>query len=185
MDPTESQPWGAQSTPQSPQPQVVPRTSQSPRPEGAQWTPQSPHSTDPWPHSALALAGSSGEGRALGQWGPLAPQGTPGVEGGSAPRGSSGSHGPSSTSPTQLRPGPPGHPPPLAPPNPTDPPLCLPQSRDRKVLGDYSGALSYGSTAKYLNITAQLLNVFLIALVIALIASGTITVVNLLHRGPD
>ncbi|KAM7108413.1 dispanin subfamily A member 2b-like [Ciconia maguari] len=59
------------------------------------------------------------------------------------------------------------------------------KSRDRKVLGDYSGALSYGSTAKYLNITAQLLNVFLIVLVIALIASGTITMVNLLHRGPD
>ncbi|XP_072721816.1 dispanin subfamily A member 2b-like [Ciconia boyciana] len=58
------------------------------------------------------------------------------------------------------------------------------KSRDRKVLGDYSGALSYGSTAKYLNITAQLLNIFLIVLVIALIASGTITMVNL-HRGPD
>ncbi|EOA93863.1 hypothetical protein Anapl_12349 [Anas platyrhynchos] len=44
------------------------------------------------------------------------------------------------------------------------------------------GALSYGSTAKYLNITALLLNIFFIILIIALIASGTITVVNLLHH---
>ncbi|XP_052666862.1 dispanin subfamily A member 2b-like [Harpia harpyja] len=56
------------------------------------------------------------------------------------------------------------------------------KSRDRKVLGDYSGALSYGSTAKYLNITALLLNIFLIILVIALIASGTIVVVNLFNQ---
>ncbi|XP_040413690.1 dispanin subfamily A member 2b-like [Cygnus olor] len=56
------------------------------------------------------------------------------------------------------------------------------KSRDRKVLGDYSGALSYGSTAKYLNITALLLNIFLIILIIALIASGTITIVNMLNH---
>ncbi|KAM6205229.1 dispanin subfamily A member 2b-like [Sarcoramphus papa] len=56
------------------------------------------------------------------------------------------------------------------------------KSRDRKVLGDYSGALSYGSTAKYLNITALLLNVFLVALVIALIATGTIAVVNIFNQ---
>ncbi|XP_049677333.1 dispanin subfamily A member 2b-like [Accipiter gentilis] len=56
------------------------------------------------------------------------------------------------------------------------------KSRDRKVLGDYSGALSYGSTAKYLNITALLLNIFLVILVIALIASGTIVVVNLFNQ---
>ncbi|XP_059681966.1 dispanin subfamily A member 2b-like [Gavia stellata] len=56
------------------------------------------------------------------------------------------------------------------------------KSRDRKVLGDYSGALSYGSTAKYLNITALLLNIFLVILVIALIASGTIAVVNLFNH---
>ncbi|NXT40895.1 IFM2 protein, partial [Pelecanoides urinatrix] len=56
------------------------------------------------------------------------------------------------------------------------------KSRDRKVLGDYSGALSYGSTAKYLNITALLLNVFLFILVIALIASGTIAIVNVFNH---
>ncbi|NXH17294.1 IFM2 protein, partial [Bucco capensis] len=50
------------------------------------------------------------------------------------------------------------------------------KSRDRKVLGDYSGALSYGSTSKYLNITALLLNIFLVVVVIALIASGTIVI---------
>ncbi|XP_003206166.1 dispanin subfamily A member 2b-like [Meleagris gallopavo] len=56
------------------------------------------------------------------------------------------------------------------------------KSRDRKVLGDYSGALSYGSTAKYLNITAHLINVFLIILFIALVASGTIVVANIFNR---
>ncbi|XP_052549932.1 dispanin subfamily A member 2b-like [Tympanuchus pallidicinctus] len=56
------------------------------------------------------------------------------------------------------------------------------KSRDRKVLGDYSGALSYGSTAKYLNITAHLINIFLIILVIALVASGTIVVANIVNH---
>ncbi|NP_001336990.1 interferon-induced transmembrane protein 3 [Gallus gallus] len=56
------------------------------------------------------------------------------------------------------------------------------KSRDRKVLGDYSGALSYGSTAKYLNITAHLINVFLIILIIALVASGTIMVANIFNH---
>ncbi|KAM9278475.1 interferon-induced transmembrane protein 2-like [Morus bassanus] len=62
------------------------------------------------------------------------------------------------------------------------------KSRDRKVLGDSSGARSYGSTAKYLNITAQLLNIFLIALVIiiiALIASGTINMVQRFQHEPE
>ncbi|NXF72093.1 IFM2 protein, partial [Sclerurus mexicanus] len=36
------------------------------------------------------------------------------------------------------------------------------KSRDRKVLHDHSGALSYGSTAKCLNITALVINIFLI-----------------------
>ncbi|KAM9266959.1 dispanin subfamily A member 2b-like [Cariama cristata] len=56
------------------------------------------------------------------------------------------------------------------------------KSRDRKVLGDYSGALSYGSTAKYLNIAALLFNIFLVILIIALIASGTIVVVNVFNH---
>lgn len=88
---------------------------------------------------------------------------------------SSGLHGPSSTSPTQPEP-------PRAFPNHTDCPLHLPQSRDRKVLGDYSGALSYGSTAKYLNITALLINIFLVILIIALVATGTITAMSFYYH---
>lgn len=61
-------------------------------------------------------------------------------------------------------------------------PSISPQARDRKVLRDYSGALSYGSTAKYLNITALLFNIFFTIIIIALIASGTITLVNLYHH---
>ncbi|NXT24485.1 IFM2 protein, partial [Syrrhaptes paradoxus] len=59
------------------------------------------------------------------------------------------------------------------------------KSRDRKVLGDYSGALSYGSTAKYLNITALLLNIFFTILIIALLASGTIVITKLFNYQQD
>ncbi|XP_057286565.1 dispanin subfamily A member 2b-like [Pezoporus wallicus] len=51
------------------------------------------------------------------------------------------------------------------------------KSRDRKVLGDYSGAVSYGSTAKQLNITALVLSIALVALaifIVILAANGTI-----------
>ncbi|NXD73484.1 IFM1 protein, partial [Eolophus roseicapillus] len=51
------------------------------------------------------------------------------------------------------------------------------KSRDRKVLGDYSGALSYGSTAKQLNITALVLYIVLLALsifIVILAANGII-----------
>ncbi|XP_030805193.1 interferon-induced transmembrane protein 1-like [Camarhynchus parvulus] len=44
------------------------------------------------------------------------------------------------------------------------------KSRDRKVLGDYSGALSYGSTAKYLNITALVINMVIVVLVIVFVS---------------
>ncbi|XP_041258146.1 dispanin subfamily A member 2b-like [Onychostruthus taczanowskii] len=44
------------------------------------------------------------------------------------------------------------------------------KSRDRKVLGDYSGALSYGSTAKYLNITALVINIAIVIIVIVLVS---------------
>lgn len=44
------------------------------------------------------------------------------------------------------------------------------KSRDRKVLGDYSGALSYGSTAKYLNITALVINIVIVVIVIVIVA---------------
>ncbi|NXA71549.1 IFM1 protein, partial [Thryothorus ludovicianus] len=44
------------------------------------------------------------------------------------------------------------------------------KSRDRKVLGDYSGALSYGSTAKCLNITALVLNIIIVIIVVTVVA---------------
>ncbi|NXP64485.1 IFM3 protein, partial [Chloropsis cyanopogon] len=44
------------------------------------------------------------------------------------------------------------------------------KSRDRKVLGDYSGALSYGSTAKCLNITALVINIVIVIIVITIVA---------------
>ncbi|NXG18631.1 IFM2 protein, partial [Grallaria varia] len=44
------------------------------------------------------------------------------------------------------------------------------KSRDRKVLGDHSGALSYGSTAKCLNITALVINIFFTIIIITIIA---------------
>ncbi|XP_051477267.1 dispanin subfamily A member 2b-like [Apus apus] len=59
------------------------------------------------------------------------------------------------------------------------------KSRDRKLLGDFSGALSYGSTAKYLNITALLLNILLVILIIALLASGTITFIRYNNQFTD
>lgn len=69
--------------------------------------------------------------------------------------------------------------PPGCPPSPsaTDSASASPQSRDRKVLGDYSGALSYGSTAKWLNITALVINILIVVIVVtvvALIVSGVI-----------
>ncbi|NXD28157.1 IFM1 protein, partial [Spelaeornis formosus] len=44
------------------------------------------------------------------------------------------------------------------------------KSRDRKVLGDYSGAQSYGSTAKYLNIAALVINTIIVITVITVVA---------------
>uniref|UniRef100_A0A8B9PKS1 IFM1 protein n=1 Tax=Apteryx owenii TaxID=8824 RepID=A0A8B9PKS1_APTOW len=56
------------------------------------------------------------------------------------------------------------------------------KSRDRKVLGDYSGALSYGSTAKCLNITTLLLSILAVVLIVILLATGVITAVSLYHQ---
>ncbi|NXE67795.1 IFM1 protein, partial [Calcarius ornatus] len=56
------------------------------------------------------------------------------------------------------------------------------KSRDRKLLRDYSGALSYGSTAKYLNITALVINIVIVILVIVFVSltvSGALS-----HRQP-
>ncbi|NXW67077.1 IFM1 protein, partial [Hirundo rustica] len=44
------------------------------------------------------------------------------------------------------------------------------KARDRKVLGDHSGALSYGSTAKCLNITALVINIVIVVIVIIAVA---------------
>ncbi|XP_056349552.1 interferon-induced transmembrane protein 1-like [Oenanthe melanoleuca] len=55
------------------------------------------------------------------------------------------------------------------------------KSRDRKVLGDYSGALSYGSTAKWLNITALVIHIIIVVIVIVIIAlavSGVLSHMN-------
>ncbi|NWR95064.1 IFM1 protein, partial [Furnarius figulus] len=43
------------------------------------------------------------------------------------------------------------------------------KSRDRKVLHDHSGALSYGSTAKCLNITALVINILLIIAILIIV----------------
>ncbi|XP_027751326.1 interferon-induced transmembrane protein 2-like [Empidonax traillii] len=43
------------------------------------------------------------------------------------------------------------------------------KSRDRKMLGDHSGALSYGSTAKCLNITALVVNIIVIVITIVIV----------------
>ncbi|NXC32723.1 IFM1 protein, partial [Campylorhamphus procurvoides] len=43
------------------------------------------------------------------------------------------------------------------------------KSRDRKVLRDHSGALSYGSTAKCLNITALVINIVLVIAVLIIV----------------
>ncbi|KAM4899436.1 uncharacterized protein FYW23_004960 [Sylvia borin] len=44
------------------------------------------------------------------------------------------------------------------------------KSRDRKLLGDNSGALSYGSTAKCLNITALVIHIIIVIIVIIVVA---------------
>ncbi|XP_027552070.1 interferon-induced transmembrane protein 1-like [Neopelma chrysocephalum] len=52
------------------------------------------------------------------------------------------------------------------------------KSRDRKVLGDHSGALSYGSTAKCLNITALVINIIAVIIVIIVVAVVFSTAAN-------
>ncbi|XP_015675546.1 interferon-induced transmembrane protein 3 [Protobothrops mucrosquamatus] len=43
------------------------------------------------------------------------------------------------------------------------------KARDRKVLGDYNTAASYGSTARCLNLVALLLNILAVVLVIVIV----------------
>ncbi|NXQ18095.1 IFM1 protein, partial [Peucedramus taeniatus] len=55
------------------------------------------------------------------------------------------------------------------------------KSRDRKVLGDYSGALSYGSTAKCLNITALVINILIVVIVIIVVS---LLLAGVFHHSP-
>uniref|UniRef100_A0A8C8RVT3 Uncharacterized protein n=1 Tax=Pelusios castaneus TaxID=367368 RepID=A0A8C8RVT3_9SAUR len=56
------------------------------------------------------------------------------------------------------------------------------KARDRKVIGDNSGATSYGSTAKCLNIMALTLSLLFIIIIITLVATGVITAAQLGQR---
>ncbi|XP_063253928.1 interferon-induced transmembrane protein 1-like [Prinia subflava] len=47
------------------------------------------------------------------------------------------------------------------------------KARDRKMLGDNSGALSYGSTAKCLNITALVINIVIVITVVVVVVVVT------------
>ncbi|KAM9372930.1 dispanin subfamily A member 2b-like [Phaethornis superciliosus] len=66
------------------------------------------------------------------------------------------------------------------------------KSRDRKVLGDFQGALSYSSTSKYLNIIALVLSIlFVIIVIVVLVTTGTMARIyyqqeqeNQPHLGP-
>lgn len=80
--------------------------------------------------------------------------------------GGSAQSGTSSTSPTALSPR--GLPHSSAPDSASA--FACPQSRDRKVLGDNSGAQSYGSTAKCLNITALVINIVIVVIVVTVTA---------------
>lgn len=56
------------------------------------------------------------------------------------------------------------------------------KARDRKVVGDMNGAISYGSTAKCLNITALVLSLLLFILIIVLFATGVIAIASLISQ---
>ncbi|NXE42927.1 IFM1 protein, partial [Ptilorrhoa leucosticta] len=55
------------------------------------------------------------------------------------------------------------------------------KSRDRKVLGDYSGAQSYGSTAKCLNIVALVIHIIIVVIVITVVALAIAGVLQSVH----
>ncbi|NXX24961.1 IFM2 protein, partial [Nicator chloris] len=52
------------------------------------------------------------------------------------------------------------------------------KSRDRKMLGDNSGARSYGSTAKCLNTMALVINIIIVVIIVTIIAVITTRRVN-------
>ncbi|NXC84845.1 IFM1 protein, partial [Cercotrichas coryphoeus] len=59
------------------------------------------------------------------------------------------------------------------------------KSRDRKVLGDYGGAQSYASTAKWLNITALVVNIIIVIIVITLVALAVSGVLSHMNHPPS
>ncbi|NP_001079806.1 uncharacterized protein LOC379496 [Xenopus laevis] len=59
------------------------------------------------------------------------------------------------------------------------------KSRDRKVMGDRSGAMSFAGTARGLNITATLLSILSCIVIIILLVTGVITVVHAAQTYPN
>ncbi|NWS80428.1 IFM1 protein, partial [Toxostoma redivivum] len=59
------------------------------------------------------------------------------------------------------------------------------KSRDRKVLGDYSGAESYASTAKCLNITALVIHIVIVIIVVTIIALAVAGVLSNMNPPPS
>ncbi|XP_078539928.1 interferon-induced transmembrane protein 1-like [Lissotriton helveticus] len=56
------------------------------------------------------------------------------------------------------------------------------KARDRKLVGDLNAAISYGCTAKSLNISAMVLSLFSLVLMIALAATGAMAVAGVNHQ---
>ncbi|XP_075438851.1 dispanin subfamily A member 2b-like [Ascaphus truei] len=59
------------------------------------------------------------------------------------------------------------------------------KSRDRKLIRDVSGATSYGSTARSLNIAATVLSILTVVIIIILVVTGVITAVHHVNSNPD
>ncbi|NXR20925.1 IFM3 protein, partial [Cinclus mexicanus] len=59
------------------------------------------------------------------------------------------------------------------------------KSRDRKMLGDYSGALSYASTAKCLNITALVINIIVVIIVVTIVALALAGILSHMNPPPS
>lgn len=62
-----------------------------------------------------------------------------------------------------------------------DPPLtplsaCRPQARDRKMVGDLTGAQSFASTARCLNIWALVLGLLLTVTFVILVSTGSLVI---------
>ncbi|XP_075043969.1 interferon-induced transmembrane protein 1-like [Mixophyes fleayi] len=57
------------------------------------------------------------------------------------------------------------------------------KSRDRKLLGDKSGATSYGSTARSLNIAATTLSILTVVITIIIVIVRVVAVVEMVQEG--